>query len=945
MIHRLIFSIHPSYTIFGHISSGSRFGSVDKTAKVKQKNCAKCGKLLKVLVPQGKLGVATCPICGHKTPIDNFRALQKLARFLDGEGVARNITLVLLLVWPVIFLVNTSGLEKTRSGDMRLHSKSYFKDIDQAHHLGPASILLPPTTQCRDLGDIDLPTLDQLPIPGQPAAFVGKAPNDESLKALLGFPPVVVLLLFGGAILLFMYRVIKKSSTILASFGSGLLLFVAVSLGGSWGLMKWVHVKGEEKNLPTSHAAFYAVEFIDNVFGLYEPWLYPESTNYHVFTHFYASQIRHALERGDYDKALLIANEKPYRELRASRVAAYWHVAHQANQANRHEMAFASAKRAYELSPRTFSKDELALYTQPWLLETVKQGDFDRSLELLSVVENRGDAALSLWMGTVQAHLIDVLGDKKADVGRLNQVANVLGSYFTNTITTFGGKIRTSVGCLYLAIVQDLGQVALASNLAAKTIQALAPVAEKLQRSDRGNLTLSQAYSYQAVDEFQNHNYEKSVQNLEAAFRLTPNNEDIPCQLSLALSEAAIDKAYLNEFDSAKTMRDRSRALCSLDNIEEAYSLIDLVEGQLYLRKGNWSKASDSLNAAQKISQGENGRLAKNLLTDLKYGAKKRAAMLNEARKWVQNIPHVTGSSCQEFDKRGRCKVAHFYRQDKLIGIYEHSGRRFTFEVGNDVLVLKDALGDGRIDTADQAEGLGRRVIVEKDGDYRLDRELILSGTGSVIKDEKYSGKILVDIPSGAISESHHDFGSAPDAYLTVKHNGYYVGHTNTAKNQTFPRWYQGFVIDFKRGDRIVINMYDEDTGLPWDEDDYIDTFLIRELPQSDLKKGRNRQAAIELRVTPTRLPPGVYDIKRSEYVNTMLHADFSDYHDPEIRKMVENAHRSVKTNENMSLITSWALPEMATFAAFPAQGLLTKLLISAAGSAGTHEVLKNQDH
>ncbi|MFQ3247375.1 MAG: tetratricopeptide (TPR) repeat protein [Arenicella sp.] len=637
-------------------------------------------------------------------------------------------------------------------------------------------------------------------------------------------------------------------------------------------------------------------------------------------------------------------------------------------------LRYAQKARLLSNSSRAFDYEQKIL--SAIAVRSAKNGQYEKALGFLREIDPKWDNSLleNSWLGVSLHHIRSLVSNSEpnelSEVNTLNlrymnQVANTLKIYIDFISSSEQLDTLKSFFCLYVGVLQEKGKLELSVGDSEQALKTLEYVESFTKNAHVTIDLLTSAYHDEGIRYFDLGDTEKSIKLMSVAYIRNQDNTNIRCALSILIMDDAVNQAYQSDFSEAYSQMNKATSLCRYKGIDQSIASIALVRGEAYMRYSEWELAKREFVIAKAQGDLDQTRRATNLIADFGDGAaEKRHLIIEGARAWVDGIPRISGSICSEHSEEGVCLLIDFYKDEKLIGKALPDMSEIQIEVKDQLLVLKDAMEDGRFDTAEFSEGAKRRVIIEKDGDHRLDRELLFDEKGTLVADDKYSGRILLSVPGGT-SGSSRDFLSSSDSYLIVKHNNSYIGHTNTAVNTQFPTWREGFVIDYKRNDQIAMWMYDDDSGNVIDnvfsgiaslfgnkelaidfddEDDLIDSFVFNKLPESKLISGENGEAAIELKVVPTSLPPGVYDIKSSEYVNTFRHADFGESENKKIADIKRRAHIAEKRSEEMATLASWTLPEVATMTIFRQASLVSQIIISLAGSEVVYDNLKNDN-
>lgn len=446
-------------------------------------------------------------------------------------------------------------------------------------------------------------------------------------------------------------------------------------------------------------------------------------------------------------------------------------------------------------------------------------------------------------------------------------------------------------------------------NNAENAIINLEAVSSLIANQTSTNTLLTNSYYQQGLDFYNQHKTKEAIFSLEKSHSRSPENQGVNCVLAIAYMNDARDLAYFGNIDESKIQSEKAKSLCLFKGIDNIAADVSIANGQSYMRHGSWDKARESLKEIDERKTPERFKLSSELIKET-YTAPEKLAKLEEVKKWQNQIPNVTGISCYFENESNQCNKIEFFDDERRIGMGFSDMSRVEFEENGKNIILKDTDKNGQLDTFEATEGAKRRVLVEQDGDYRLDAELIFDEKGQMIDEKHYSGRALIHIPYGVIADKSPDILSKPDAYLKVSLNNTYVGKTDIVNNDQTPSWNQAFVQDYKKDDCIYVSMWDYD---PLDPDDLIDNFKICDFSASGILYGRNDKAAIQVKVEPTTLQKGVYDVKSLEKKeNPFSYSDFTKS-DPKLQSIIDRAKRAEEDTDALSSIAINVTPYIVT--------------------------------
>jgi hypothetical protein len=169
-------------------------------------------------------------------------------------------------------------------------------------------------------------------------------------------------------------------------------------------------------------------------------------------------------------------------------------------------------------------------------------------------------------------------------------------------------------------------------------------------------------------------------------------------------------------------------------------------------------------------------------------------------------------------------------------------------------VIWRDHDGDGQLDErTTYSGGDASNLIIDVDSDWRPDVQVDFQD-GQEFARYPLSGRMLMVMDDGVVGDMWLDIFSKADAYVKLFHNYELKFVSDTVSNSNFPIWNQGVVVHFRHGDRIGLELWDQDVIT---SDDLIDEYSTSSLPSSGIYRFDGGKAAIRMSVTPSELPEG----------------------------------------------------------------------------------------
>ncbi len=363
----------------------------------------------------------------------------------------------------------------------------------------------------------------------------------------------------------------------------------------------------------------------------------------------------------------------------------------------------------------------------------------------------------------------------------------------------------------------------------------------------------------------QGRRFEPAIHSLRRAFDETGGKDDTIRQtLGLAWYSSGGDAHEQGRLDEAITAYQEAVAVIPTDeNVRFSLGEALTDRADTAFKAGRVTPAADDLEQAAKYSPTHRPAARERL----RYvpGMAERIAAIRTSAGFIQ-APQVAGELPRDLDGDGRVDHAVYYGPDHGTPVAvapPKRGARPPAELaitsrspagGAAVAVLRDLDRDGSFDERIEYRGGNLSDLwTDVDGDSMPDvRGIEFNRDAFEFNQQSLSGRVMMHVKGGVIAAAQ-DFFSDPDAYLILRKNWAYVGSTSTSLNTYYPTWHQGIVLDYQYGDRVRLELWDEDLF----DDDLIDVYETTQLPATGIYQFAGRKAAVEIDVTPARLPEG----------------------------------------------------------------------------------------
>ena len=428
----------------------------------------------------------------------------------------------------------------------------------------------------------------------------------------------------------------------------------------------------------------------------------------------------------------------------------------------------------------------------------------------------------------------------------------------------------------------------------------------------------------------QERRFEPAIHNLRRAFDETGgNDETIRQTLGLAWFSSGGDAHEQGRLDDAITAYQEAVAVIPQDeNVRFSLGEALTTRADDAFKTGRVAPAAADLEQAAEASPKHRQAACERL----RYvpGMSDRIAAIRSSAGFLQ-APEVAGEVPRDLDGDGRVDRAVYYGPDRdtpvavappmrgsrpaaelaitsqpSAGGTPGTSANGTSAGGTPIAVLRDLNRDGSFDErVEYQNGSLSDLWTDVDGDAVPDvrgRLKLNYRDAFELNQQPLSGRVMMQIKGGVIAAAQ-DFFSDPDAYLILKKNWSYLGRTSTSMDSYYPNWYEGIALDYKYGDRVRLELWDEDLF----DDDLIDIYETAQLPSSGVYQFANRKAAIEIDVRPSKLPEGHRVDFDAPLVNANVFRD-SPTAVPEVADIVAGARGAETTTRAIQWATKAAV-------------------------------------
>lgn len=362
------------------------------------------------------------------------------------------------------------------------------------------------------------------------------------------------------------------------------------------------------------------------------------------------------------------------------------------------------------------------------------------------------------------------------------------------------------------------------------------------------------------LDHLRNERFEEAITAMKRGYELAGQRE-LRLEQGLSLAHLLYGSRQLKDGEidlGIESLENAYRITPREARVHEALADALLYRGDEFLRKGELGKAGPDFKRAAAISPTRNktARMRLQLIKD----SPSMLAALNNKPNWY-GLPPMVGIVPKDHDYSGIAQGFVFYGQNSTqpvgIGMYtseqmEPRELHILNEQGKSTAVLLDSDSNGWLDNrSDYENGQIYRLMIDVDDD-RLPDFRISFEDGSEKASEILSGTIVISMLGGVITDDFIDPLSYPDIYFKAFQNGALRFQSDTIRENAQPEWGALVTIDYRFGDRVRFEIWDEDLI----HDDFVDRLNLRNFPEAGVYPLEGRRAAVRIQVEPPRLPP-----------------------------------------------------------------------------------------
>lgn len=647
--------------------------------------------------------------------------------------------------------------------------------------------------------------------------------------------------------------------------------------------------------------------------------------------------IHGALQRQQLDVALRIVEwESSSEEAQRARVVTFIAAAARALSTGDFAATAHYLSRAEEIDPAAAMEGRYVLATHLAFANL-------RSGELASAQSYSNSLPLD-WRRDMQLRLASLLG-RQTTMALLNgagpslqQAAADIGQAYSRAQSL--GSIPLSLTCDWAAVLERRGAWALTNNQPTLAVEDLLEVESLVADAEYTTEVLPDAFYRRGVLQAEAGQLSEAIQSLDESLRRAPSAPAVVAQQAQMLLTQSWQLADAESFAVALAAAERSEALNPTVDSDEAIAGVHLLHAEHALRFGRSDVAWSELAAIGMRGSDDLRARAQTHATYMPI-AQGRLKSLSPLARWATALPHVSGALCISSNNSSPCEEFALFDNGTLIGSMSAGGQLEVMFLGaseQQYSGARDSDGDGLLDVFIRHE-YGREIhLIESDHDGHIDRQRTFVD-GKLTEETLFSGRVLVRVLSAAIggNQSFDPFGGRPDPYIVISHNQHVLGRSREVDNTFFPDWGEGWVIDYRRGDRLQMDLWDGD---PADPDDYIDSLVLDRLPKSDVYRTVKSLAALELRVDETDLPTN-YRYTGEAPGNVFLASTVA-------AGTVADIIAAANARESRARISAAALrilgAEAAAFILAPGRSLLGQLAVAFMGDMAVGHMVESRD-
>ncbi len=626
-------------------------------------------------------------------------------------------------------------------------------------------------------------------------------------------------------------------------------------------------------------------------------------------------------QRGETQTAVKLLDEFPIVSAvgRDANLAALTQDARASLEQSETEPAMLASRRALSLRPDSEElQGNLSVARYHHAVALVRDHQSDAGLELAKELDAAGSAIPVPDREAVRGYASQAVArssledPSSADPSRAVSVLEEAHGY-----ASANGRSYPFIDCDLAGALEADAVLKLAREQPGPAVDALDRSDELVPRRQIVKVLRPQALLAHGTQLLGDRDFEPAITQLRRAHEETDGKDErIRQSLGLAwYSKGAAEHQQENLDQAITDFREATEVIPEDENVRFSLGEVLFARADKALEVGWTDGAAEDLEEAARVSS----RHRTGARQRLQYipGMNNRLAAIRSAPGWLR-IPDVSGEVPRDLDGDGDFDRVAYYGpgSDTPVAVAEPvRGSRppsqlvFTSQgAGSNALaIVRDLDGDGRFDERTEYEGQEiSGFLTDVDGDAWPDvRGIDFQPHGFEFRQQALSGRLMMHVKGGVVG-TNEDFFTDPDAYLILKKNSYQVGRTSADQDTHYPTWYQGIVLDYKHGDRVRLELWDEDFLF----DDFIDHYETTELPTSGVYEFSRRKAAVEIDVSPSRLPEG----HQIAYDPPAVHPNvFRDRPTavPEVADIIANARSSEATTRAIQWVTKAAVTEV----------------------------------